>query len=214
MAGTEAQIAQLEAEAQMLEARLAELRSSIAALRAQQQQAMTCPAEEPPIALQPLPPNDPLRTKWQLGYGLPPAQPQQAYSGYPGATRFGAPPAPATPQPPRPANPASGQLRLSGTLDSGQPWECLVPFSAISRPGGMSLGRSRQDADIVLPDNGTSRCHALMEMTEAGLVISDLGSTNGTYVNNRPISPCDGRVPLSHGMLLSFGATLARVEFI
>ena len=62
----------------------------------------------------------------------------------------------------------------------------------------MEIGRA--DCDIVLADPGVSRHHAVIELTETGYVISDLGSSNGTFVNGRQI-----REPAP----LFFGASVA-----
>lgn len=54
--------------------------------------------------------------------------------------------------------------------------------------GEVKLGRSL-DADIRLEDEGVSRLHAAMKREEDGrVVLHDLGSTNGTYVNGSRIS--------------------------
>lgn len=49
------------------------------------------------------------------------------------------------------------------------------------------LGRSL-DADVPLPHKSVSRRHALIEAQDAGFVISDLGSSNGTFVAGRRLS--------------------------
>lgn len=58
------------------------------------------------------------------------------------------------------------------------------------------LGRHRT-CDRVLCDETISRRHALVRRTTAGLVLRDLDSTNGTWVNGRRVTgpttirPCD-----------------------
>src|SRR3954454_14765830 len=47
-------------------------------------------------------------------------------------------------------------------------------------------GRSSQ-AGLTLDDTQVSRHHARFEPSADGAVVSDLGSTNGTYVNEQPI---------------------------
>ncbi len=49
------------------------------------------------------------------------------------------------------------------------------------------LGRG-SDADIVVDDPGVSRKHAEITLTGDGAVIKDLGSTNGTFVDEQRIS--------------------------
>ncbi len=36
---------------------------------------------------------------------------------------------------------------------------------------------------------GVSRMHAMIQLTDQGFIISDLGSTNGTYLNNNQLTP-------------------------
>ena len=43
------------------------------------------------------------------------------------------------------------------------------------------------ESDIVLDDSGASRQHARIRASEGEFVLSDLGSTNGTYVNDEPV---------------------------
>jgi pSer/pThr/pTyr-binding forkhead associated (FHA) protein len=47
----------------------------------------------------------------------------------------------------------------------------------------ITIGRSK-DSDIFLDDVTVSRSHAKIFSTDSGVEISDLGSLNGTYINN------------------------------
>ncbi|QGN32776.1 FHA domain-containing protein [Microlunatus sp. Gsoil 973] len=49
-----------------------------------------------------------------------------------------------------------------------------------------TVGRS-QDADILLDDISVSRRHAVFTRTEDGVVVKDVGSLNGTYVNRQMV---------------------------
>lgn len=49
------------------------------------------------------------------------------------------------------------------------------------------LGRG-YDCDIHLDDDGASRRHAAVQRDNEGYVLVDLKSTNGTYVNNQPVT--------------------------
>ena len=53
-------------------------------------------------------------------------------------------------------------------------------------PGGATLGRSR-GCDIVLNDNNVSRQHAEIRPRGGSWVYTDLGSTNGSSINGRPV---------------------------
>ena len=50
----------------------------------------------------------------------------------------------------------------------------------------VTLGRA-DDCDITLPDRQVSRYHARIERSEAGYLLRDLGSKNGTHVNGEPL---------------------------
>jgi hypothetical protein len=50
----------------------------------------------------------------------------------------------------------------------------------------MTIGRLAE-CDLVLDDAGASRQHASIRATDAGYLMTDLGSTNGTLVNDQPI---------------------------
>lgn len=52
--------------------------------------------------------------------------------------------------------------------------------------GVVEAGRN-PDAGILLDDVTVSRHHASFEVTDGTLVVRDLGSTNGTYVNGRRV---------------------------
>ena len=51
--------------------------------------------------------------------------------------------------------------------------------------GPLLIGRS-PDADLVIADDFVSSTHARIMPVEGGLVLEDLGSTNGTLVNGQP----------------------------
>ena len=50
----------------------------------------------------------------------------------------------------------------------------------------VSVGRS-PESEIFLDDVTVSRSHALIERTGAGFSLTDLGSLNGTYINNQSL---------------------------
>ena len=52
-------------------------------------------------------------------------------------------------------------------------------------PDGLwTIGRDPRQSDIAVPDKRLSRCHAALQYSpEQGFILSDLESTNGTYVN-------------------------------
>ena len=52
---------------------------------------------------------------------------------------------------------------------------------------GLKIGRSAP-ADIVLPDKSISREHCIVGLANDELIVTDLNSTNGTYVDEVRIS--------------------------
>ncbi|MDX2019996.1 MAG: GGDEF domain-containing protein [Deltaproteobacteria bacterium] len=73
-----------------------------------------------------------------------------------------------------------------------------------------TLGRS-SSAEFVMDDEGLSRTHVRIERLHNDFVIEDLGSRNGTYVNERPIK----RHYLSEDDVVRVGAsTLMRLTFM
>jgi hypothetical protein len=71
---------------------------------------------------------------------------------------------------------------------------------AYSLEHGATLGRG--DVEIRLEDPFASTRHARIERQGSVLVLEDLGSTNGTYLNEEPL---DGPRPLHHGDRIRIG---------
>ncbi|HEX4807158.1 MAG TPA: FHA domain-containing protein [Conexibacter sp.] len=90
---------------------------------------------------------------------------------------------------------ADGEPRLVVDRASGHP-----PGIAYSLERGATLGRG--DVEIRLEDPFASTRHARIERQGSVLVLEDLGSTNGTYLNEEPL---DGPQPLHHGDRIRIG---------
>ncbi len=73
----------------------------------------------------------------------------------------------------------------------------------------LRVGRA-QTSEIWLLVDGVSREHAILRATAAGLKIEDLGSQNGTYVDDRRVA----RAEVVEGAELGFGPVRLRVEKI
>lgn len=73
------------------------------------------------------------------------------------------------------------QLKITQGNDRGKQYSIKKPQ--------ISIGRV--NSDIVLKDVDASRKHALIELVEGGqVVLRDLASSNGTYVNKRRVDNC------------------------
>jgi hypothetical protein len=104
-----------------------------------------------------------------------------------------------------PAAPLQSWISLH-IIESGQ----ILPLAERTE---FTLGRSA-DGQPIVPDvdlssynayaNGVSRLHAAIKLVNNRVVVVDLGSSNGTYVNGVRLSPYI-ETPVSHGDLIYLG---------
>ncbi|WNO11210.1 FHA domain-containing protein [Teredinibacter sp. KSP-S5-2] len=100
----------------------------------------------------------------------------------------------------------------SQPTEAKQDWALVALSSALSNKrytikDTKILGRSKE-CDISLGVAHLSRKHASLSVTDQGLSVSDLGSSNGTYVNGQKIE----RAVLRNGDELGFDTLKFRVE--
>lgn len=81
-------------------------------------------------------------------------------------------------------------------------------FRVRLRPQGHVIGRS-QDADITIDDPYSSEFHARVGLQDDRVIVHDLGSTNGTYVNGRRVS---SPTSVSRGDTVQIGKTALEVR--
>lgn len=65
------------------------------------------------------------------------------------------------------------------------------------------------DADVRIDDGWVSRMHCLIDLVEGALVVRDLGSRHGTYVNGGMV----GESPLLPGNTLTIGCSTFAVAY-
>jgi DNA-binding NtrC family response regulator len=83
----------------------------------------------------------------------------------------------------------------------------MMPGGAqVALRAGLSIGQTAEN-DVVIDDPCVSRRHCLIERDAAGLMVRDLGSKNGTYVNEVRVPSA----PLRAGGVLTVGRTRLRV---
>lgn len=193
---SDTQLSRLEERAAELTDELSRIRELMDSLRnGEANGGGVASSTAPQIYLQPLRPYDRLRTKWNLGTGL----------GIPSARQ---------PERPLPTTTTSASLRLFGLLADGSPWECRLDFADIAHRGGICIGRDAETADIVIPDSGISREHLRILLTEQGVEVSDLDSTNGTAINGVPFPPYQTGMILQNGDTLTLGDVMLQAEII
>lgn len=112
---------------------------------------------------------------------------------------------PAPPVPIRVASPLANQAAESAIATSR--WKLEGAFPIELTPGTLSVGRVEGNA-IVLIDAGVSSRHAQFQVGPGTLAVCDLGSTNGTFLNDRRLAP-QLPTPLQSGDRVRFG----RLEF-
>jgi hypothetical protein len=102
----------------------------------------------------------------------------------------------------QPGERAPGDLLVVDPFETGlEPGE-RIPLIALS-----SIGRSNEN-DIVLSDTFVSAEHAKLYWNGRGWVVEDLGSTNGTRVNGKPVRRA---MPVKIGDTVEFGRVKARL---
>ncbi|MBM4281991.1 MAG: GGDEF domain-containing protein [Deltaproteobacteria bacterium] len=75
----------------------------------------------------------------------------------------------------------------------------------VLKPGEVIIGRSSQ-ATLQIDHESVSRRHARVVLTDTGVLLNDLSSTNGTYVNDEPVQ----ERALAHGDLIKVGRSILK----
>jgi serine protease Do len=96
---------------------------------------------------------------------------------------------------------APTRYRLTVQTVTGESFECTVPSQ------GLSIGRA-SDNDLALDDRLVSRYHARIALENDQLVLYDLNSTNGCYVNGARVDRC----ALQIGDHIQLGSTTITVQ--
>ena len=111
---------------------------------------------------------------------------------------------------------ATLNLRSADALRQAEPRHHLVilqPESAVRRvalpPGSLTIGRAAPCA-LLLESPEISRAHCRIDVAGNEVTVTDLNSTNGTFIDNNRLS---GTVPLPHGTLLRLGNYVLTCEY-
>lgn len=115
-------------------------------------------------------------------------------------------PAPASPQPPQPAESGSSGIYLRLEVLEGSLSSQATTFDLT---GELILGRDSA-CDICFDCPSLSRRHARIFWTGSAVCVEDLGSQNGTFVNNTPV---DAPQVLRSGAEIRAGDVAFRLKF-
>jgi hypothetical protein len=115
----------------------------------------------------------------------------------------------AAPKAPKPAKPAKAAKpprtgARSLVVTEGPLAGTVIPLGA----GDVTIGRA-PDSTLVLDDDYASNNHARISLSGTTWVVSDLGSTNGTWVGRSRIT---GPTPLTVGEQLKVGRTVLELR--
>lgn len=109
----------------------------------------------------------------------------------------------------------STRIYTSSGLFSEDQFHCLEPTIGervekrfVVSPVGLKIGRAAP-ADVILADSRVSRSHCIVELMDDELRVSDLSSTNGTFVDGERIA---GSSALPVGSVLKVGNVSFRHE--
>lgn len=90
----------------------------------------------------------------------------------------------------------AAELRVVSGPSTGRSWRLPAGEAKIGRdPGNL----------VAIDDAKSSREHAKVRYADGMYTVADLGSSNGTFVNERPVA---GQIPLSDGDLIRVGDTV------
>ena len=144
------------------------------------------------------PPPPPPGYGQQQGFSLPPSAPGMPQGGPPmgGPPPMGPPGSPAqiSSQPTPPVTPLHTARQARLISSDGRQFAVAIGSTVIGRGEG---------AQVRLADVGISRQHARLDYDGTRMVLTDLGSTNGTTVNGNRITAA----ALQHGDVIQLGTT-------
>ena len=117
------------------------------------------------------------------GDPLPPQSPSPAVSPAPAPTPAGGVPAP---QGRRQPKPAKGRRGTPGRLVTLEPKERRGTAFALGST--VTIGRETDNTIVITDDAYISSHHATISMADGHVVVDDLGSRNGTYLNGAKLT--------------------------
>jgi hypothetical protein len=101
---------------------------------------------------------------------------------------------------------SAGTLRVASRTEEGRvSWRAVVDIDGTRHPlrGSRTVIGRGSDADITIPDPGTSRKHVEILWDGERAMVRDLGSTNGTTLDGRRVS----EAPLAPDSVVRIGRT-------
>lgn len=106
---------------------------------------------------------------------------------------------------------ATPDVLLELESEDGQRLSAKLEARKMVASEGAVVGRSPNSADYVIGHEDVSRRHARFYMASGQLLVEDLESMNGTFVNGEAVS--DQPTPVDSGAEIAFGALRGRVRY-
>lgn len=128
------------------------------------------------------------------------ARPQPPHPQQQALSRAPQPPQPGYPEQGRPPAPPQQQPDHPALVVDGRVYPITAPVTVIGRG---------TEADVIVDDIGVSRRHAEVRVEGSQLVVADLGSTNGTFVDGERI----GTAQVVDGSQIKIGRSTLVVRF-
>lgn len=125
----------------------------------------------------------------------------------PAPTPAGGVPAPAGRRQPRPAKPAKGRRGTPARLVTLEPKERRGTAFALGAT--VTIGREADNTVVITDDAYISSHHATISMADGHVVVDDLGSRNGTYLNGARLTQ---RHTLNTGDRIQVGYTVLEAQ--
>jgi Trypsin-like peptidase domain/FHA domain len=106
------------------------------------------------------------------------------------------------------------RLRLSGVLGDGEPIRIDLEYDTIKNAAnGLHIGRDDYANEFAIADDSVSRRHARVSWAEEAVMLEDMDSTNGTFVNDRPLAAFQPQ-PIKEGDKIRIGTVEFAVKLV
>lgn len=105
------------------------------------------------------------------------------------------------------------EIVLDGRDDDGIRSRLRIPGEKLKDDNGVVIGRNPKDSPYVINHSDVSRNHVRIKLVDDRIIIEDLGSTNGTFVNGQSIED-QGLVAVDSGDQIVIGSVVMDLRIL